>query len=186
MGVLIAERLSVRLLIVQCSQFTFVCMSIRHTLIAWARFLWSRPQTTSHVVLVRPGGDRKIVRVREPKWSRGNMVLVRPGGDRRVKRSCESRNGAGAVPSVIVLESKDGNKGTLDQKRVRQRSESDRYSHDTSLTLWNASDHCVAIFTAIPHPQNLAPTRYTWLQRISTCIFSDILLREAYSAHAYS
>ena len=29
----------------------YVCMYIRHTLIAWARFLWSRPQTTSHVVL---------------------------------------------------------------------------------------------------------------------------------------
>ena len=43
----------------------YVCMYIRHTLIAWARFLWSRPQTTSHVVLVRPGGDRKIVHVRE-------------------------------------------------------------------------------------------------------------------------
>ena len=27
---------------------------------------------------------------------------------------------------------------------------------------------------------------YTRLQRISTCIFPDILLREAYSAHAYS
>ena len=46
----IAERLSARLLIVQCSQLAFVCMYvyiyIRHTLIAWARFLWSRPQTT--------------------------------------------------------------------------------------------------------------------------------------------
>ena len=61
----------------QLSQFAFVCkyvcmyvcmyicMYIRHTLIAWARFLWSRPQTTSHVVLVRPGGDRKTVLVRE-------------------------------------------------------------------------------------------------------------------------
>ena len=62
---IIAERLSARQLIVQRSQFAFVCMYIRHTLIAWARFLWSRPQTTSHVVLVRPGDDRKIVRVRE-------------------------------------------------------------------------------------------------------------------------
>ena len=35
-------------------------------------------------------------------------------------------------------------------------------------------------------PSALAPTRYTWLQRISTCIFPDILLCEAYSAHAYS
>ena len=48
--------------------------------------------------------------VQEPKWSRSS-------------------------PNVIMLESGDGNKGTLHQKRVRQRrKESDRYSHDTSLT----------------------------------------------------
>ena len=99
----IAERLSARLLIVQCSQFAFVCMYvciyIRHTLIAWARFLRSRPQTTSHVVLVRSGGDRRVKKiVQEPKWSRNS-------------------------PSVIVLESENGNKGTLHQKRVRQRIE---------------------------------------------------------------
>ena len=64
----------------QRSQHAFVCMYvyiyiyIRHTLITWARFLWSRPQTTSHVVLVRPGGDRKTVTC-----------------------ACESRNGAGAT-----------------------------------------------------------------------------------------
>ena len=48
-------------------------MYIRHTLIASARFLWSRPQTTSHVVLVRPGGDRRSC-------------------------ACESGNGAGSIP----------------------------------------------------------------------------------------
>ena len=42
-------------------------------LIAWVQFLWSRPQTTSHVVQVQPGGDRKIV------------------------RACESQNGTGAT-----------------------------------------------------------------------------------------
>ena len=90
---IITERLSAMLLIVQCSQFAFVCMYIyiyiRHTLIEWARFLWFCPQTTSHVVLVRPGGDGRVKKiVREPKWSRSS-------------------------PSVIVLESEDGNKGTL-------------------------------------------------------------------------
>ena len=68
----IAERLGARLLIVQHSQFAFLCMYIRHTLIALAWFLWSRPQTTSHVVLVRPGGDRRSC-------------------------VCESGNGAGAI-----------------------------------------------------------------------------------------
>ena len=56
----VAELLSTRLLIVQCGQFAFVCMYvcmyvciyICHTLIVRVRFLWSRPQTTSHVVLV--------------------------------------------------------------------------------------------------------------------------------------
>ena len=42
-------------------------------------------------------------------------------------------------------------------------------SHDTLLTSWNSSDDRFAIFTAISCPQHLAPTRYTWLQRISTC-----------------
>ena len=60
----------------QRSQFAFVCMYvcmyIRHTLIAWVRFLWSRPQTTNHVVLVQPGGDRRSC-------------------------TCESGNGAGAI-----------------------------------------------------------------------------------------
>ena len=40
--------------------------------------------------------------------------------------------------------------------------------------------------TALPSsPLYLIPSTYTWLQRISTCIFPDIL-REAYSVHAYS
>ena len=82
----------------QRSQFAFVCMYvcmyIRHTLIAWAQFLWSRPQTTIatwywfdqeaiddhacaravmeqelyYTVLVRPGGDRRVEKiVQEPK-----------------------------------------------------------------------------------------------------------------------
>ena len=81
----------------QCSQFVFVCMYIY---IAWARFLWSCPQTTSHVVLVRQGGDRHLKKiVRELIWSRSS-------------------------PSVIVLESENGNKGTLHQKRVRERRKS--------------------------------------------------------------
>ena len=42
-AIIIAERLSVRQLIVQHSQFAFVYMYICHTLIAWVRFLWSRP-----------------------------------------------------------------------------------------------------------------------------------------------
>ena len=51
----------------QCSQFAFVCMYVYiyicHTLIAWAWFLWSRPQTTSQVVLVQPRGDRHVKKI---------------------------------------------------------------------------------------------------------------------------
>ena len=105
--IIIAKCLSTRLLIGQYSQFAFLCMYIHHTLIAWAQLLWSRPQTTSHVVLVRPGGDRRVKKiVQEPKWGTGS-------------------------PSMIVLESEDRNEET---KRVRQRRESDRYSHGTLLT----------------------------------------------------
>ena len=62
-------------------------MYIRHTLIAWARFLWSRPQTTSHMVLVRPG-DRKIVRV---QWrARAEMEQGPHGtGPTRRRSTCE-------------------------------------------------------------------------------------------------
>ena len=54
----------------QCGQLAFVCMYIRYTLIAWVRFLWSHPQTTRHVVLIRPGSRRRLTCekiVREPK-----------------------------------------------------------------------------------------------------------------------
>ena len=112
--------------------YIYICMYIRHTLITWAQFLWSRPQTTSHVVLVRPGGDRKIVRVREPKRSRGHLVLVGAGGDRRVKKIVREPKWSRSSQSVIVLESEDGNKGTLHQKRVRQRRKS---LTDTRMTL---------------------------------------------------
>ena len=97
----------------QCSQFAFVCMYtyiyIRHTLIVWAQFLWSRLQTTSYVVLVQPGGDRRVKKiVREPKWSRDHVVLVRPGGDRRVKEIVQEPNWSRSSPSVIMLESENG------------------------------------------------------------------------------
>ena len=56
-------------------QSVCICMHIyvyiRHILIAWVRFLWSRPQTTSHMVLVQSEGDRHVNEImREPKWSR--------------------------------------------------------------------------------------------------------------------
>ena len=99
------------------------------------------------------------------------------------KGSCESRNGAGAVQAWSCWRAKT--KDTASEQSKANENESDRYSHDTLLTFWNSLDDRFAIFTAISRPQHLhvAPTRYTF-QRISTCTFPDILLREAYSAHA--
>ena len=48
-------------------------------------------------------------------------VLVRPRGDRRVKKNVREPKWGTSSPSVIVLESEDGNKETLHQKKVRQR-----------------------------------------------------------------
>ena len=65
------------------------------------------------------------------------MVLVRPGGDRRVKKIVREPKWSRSSPSVIVLESKDGNKGTLRQKRVRQRRKS---MADTRMILRSLSE----------------------------------------------
>ena len=131
---------------------------IRHTLIAWVQFLGSHLHSTSHI---RPGGNRRVNEiVREPKWS-------------------------GSGLSVIVLESKNRNKGTLHQKSDNDSTTACIIafgdSHDISLP---ETLHTTALPSS--HPQHLAPTHYMWLQWISTCIFPDILLREAYSVYAYS
>ena len=161
----------------QCSQFVFGCIYVSVTLQLWGRSFWGLVPTLLATC------DQEAIDV------------------------CKNQNGAGVVQVWLCYrEWYNGNKGRLHQKRVRQRRKSltdwrrsdvsytGRVwwrqvgqmfgdSHNTSLTSWNSSDDCFAIFTAIPR---LAPTRYTWLQQISTYIFPDILLREAYSAHAYS
>ena len=127
--IFVAERLSARVLIVQCSRFAFVCMFvyiyayIRHTLIGWVWFLWSRPQTTSHVVLVQPSLCARAEMEQRPHGA----------GPARRQSTCEN----------IVLEPKwsrsspSGNKGTLHQKRGRQRRKS---LTDTPTTLRSLSE----------------------------------------------
>ena len=167
-------------------------MYIRHTLIAWARFPWSRPQTTSHVVLVRPGGDRKIVRACEScngamatrYWSEQEAIDV-------CKRSRESQNGARAVQAS-------------DRARERRRKQRDIASEESKAKAKNLTDYTRTTLRSLSETlqttallssplylryiSSPAHSTYTLhvLQRISTCIFPDILLREAYSAHAYS
>ena len=72
---------------------------------------------------------------------------------------------------MIVLESKDGKKGTLHQKRVRQRRKS---LTDTHMTIRSLSKTLQT--TALLSSPLLAPTRYTWLQWTSTSIVPDILV----------
>ena len=106
----------------QHSQFAFVCMYvcmyICHTLIAWVQFLWSCPQTTSHMVLVRPGGDRRSCACES---GNGAGAILYGTGPTRRQSTCEkdrTPKWGTSNPSVIVLESEDGNKETL-HKRVR-------------------------------------------------------------------
>ena len=109
------------------------------------------------------------------------MVLVRPGGDRRVKKIVREPKWSRSSTSVIVLESEDGNKGTLHQNTVRQRRKS---LINTRTTLRSLSETLqTTAFPSSPHPHQLAPTR---LHVVTRDIFPDILLRETYSAHAYS
>ena len=110
------------------------------------------------------------------------MVLVQPGGNQRVKKIVQEPKWIRSSPSMIVLESQDGNKVTLHQKRVRQRRESNRYLQDTLLTS--------EMLQMTAWPSSLSPEPSTYMPHVVTLdirlIFPDILLRKAYSAHAYS
>ena len=108
----------------------YVCIYICHTLIVWAQFLWSRPQTTSHVVLARPCMRRSKDRAR----ARAEMEQGPHGtGPTRRRSTCEKdRARAEMEQEQSKLQSEDGNEGTLHQKRVRQRRTS---LTDTQMTL---------------------------------------------------
>ena len=76
---------------------------------------------------------------------------------------------------------------TAEQNKAKEK-ELERYSHDTSLSLWNSSDDHFAIFTATGYISSSALSTYT-LHVVTTDIYlhiSGYFLREAYSAHAYS
>ena len=128
---LVAERLSARLLIVQFGQLTFACICIyiyiypSHFNCVGAVSVVSSPYyelRSTSLTTRRSRRDRA-------SWNgagQGHVVLVRLGGDRHVKKIVQEPKWSGSGLSMIVLESKNGNKGTLHQKRVRQRRESDR------------------------------------------------------------
>ena len=53
----------------------------------------------------------------------GHVVLVRLGGDRRMKKIMREPKWSGSSLSVIVLESDNGNKGTLREKAKKKESD---------------------------------------------------------------
>ena len=126
----IAERFSVRLLIVQCSQFTFVCMYIyiymhallRHDfcgLVPRLRVTWS-------------GGDWRVKKiVRELKLEQEQSKRDRA---REWKRKQDLNDNDSTTACIFAFGD----------------------SYDTSLISWNSSDNCFAIFTTIRRPQHLA------------------------------
>ena len=108
----------------------YVCMYIRHTLIAWALFLWSRPQTTSHVVLVRPGGDRRSCACVS---GNGAGAILYGTGQTRRRSTCEKDRAKAEMGHEQSKRDRDR------ERRGKQRDiasgkgeKSDRYSHDTS------------------------------------------------------
>ena len=107
-------------------------MYICHILITWARFLWSRPQSTNHVVLVK----QKIARMREPKWSR-----VWPGGDRRVKRLCESR-----------MEQEQSKQDCARERRRKQRNIASEESKAKEKRVWQILTRYFAHFLKLFRP----------------------------------
>ena len=122
-------------------------MYVCHTLIAWVHFLWSHPQTTSPVVVVRPGSNRRVKKImQEPKWSRN-------------------------TPSVIVLESKNGNTASEGSMKAKESFSSSVtmilpqhvFLHlETPTTLHSLPEtlQMNALPSSRPCPQYLVPTRY--------------------------
>ena len=152
----------------QCSHFAFVCVYIYiiiyicHTLITWVQFLLSRPQTTNHVVQRRSmcAKDRARAKMEQcTGLTKRRSTFEKDRARAKMEQEQSKRDRA----------SENRNKGTLHQKRVRQRRKSltdcDFYREslvETSRTniysLRDSSDDCFAIFTAIPRPRHLAPT----------------------------
>ena len=53
------------------------------------------------------------------------------------------------------------------------------------FSFYPGSDDHLHRYTSSRAPSTYTLHEYTWLQQISTCVFPDILLRKAYSVHAY-
>ena len=92
--------------------------------------------------------------------------MIRPGGDRRVKKIVREPKWGTSSPSVIVVESEDGNKETLHQK------EKAKNLTDTRTTLRSLSESLQT--TALPSsPLYLVPAPSTYTLHVVT---TDIYL----------
>ena len=128
--------------------------------------------------------------VRESKWSRPGPRSI---GPTRRRSTCEKDRARAEM---------ERERSKRDRARERKRKQRDTASEESIKAKEKESDRfrkkrCIqgesrvalhlAHFLKLFRPPLCHLHRYlTWLQRISTCIFPDILLREAYSAHAYS
>ena len=105
-------------------------MYIRHTLIAWVQFLWSRPQTANHVVLARKRSkDRARART---EMEQGAHVT---GPTRR--QSTHEKDCARAEMEQEqskrdhARDQRRKQKDTTSEQSKAKEKECDRYSHDT-------------------------------------------------------
>ena len=108
-------------------------------------------------------------------------------------------------PNVIALERKSESKEPPLQKTRRQRREKTTGCERDDEAVLGKTTPCILALgdladqmilelvkraRTLRHQHHASASsytaRYTWLQQKSTCISPDILLREAYSAHAYS
>ena len=114
----------------------YVCIYICHTLIAWAQFLWSRPQTASHVVLARPcmrrSKDHARVRAEVEQGPHGT-------GPTRRRSTCEKDCARAEMEQEQskrdrAREQRRKQRDTASEESKANEKESDRYSDDTSLT----------------------------------------------------
>ena len=147
-----------------------VCGLIKYQIIGsvvhgtWARFLWSRPQTTSYVV--RTGPTRR--RLKDRVCARAEMEQGPHGIGLTRRRSTSEKDHARAEMEQEQSKrdhARDRSKGTLQQKRVRQRRKSLLYTilHTTRTTRTTlrslSSDDRFAIFIALPSlPLYLVPS----------------------------
>ena len=146
----------------------YIYIYIRHTLIAWARFVWSCPQTGTGPTR-RRSKDRVRARAETEQGPHGT------GGNRR-RSMCEKDR------LRAEMEQKQSKRDCARERRRKQRDtaseeskakekEPDRYSHDTMLTLLKLFRRPLChLHRSISSP---APSTYT-LHVVTTDIYLHI------------